>query len=128
MRSVRDSKVWEESRSLTLAIYKAAARLPRDGLYGLTGRLRRSRASIPANIGEDRRGHGSVGLARCFQISLDSARKLERHLLLAPDLGLLDGPEHERLAGEVTESKRMLASFVRGLKVFANQQNPKADA
>jgi hypothetical protein len=48
--------------------------------------------------------------------------------LLAHDLGLLDDPEHERLTGEVTEVKRMLTFFVRSLRVFANQQNPKADA
>jgi len=113
---------------LTLEIYKATARFPRDELYGLTSQMRRSCASIPANIADGCGRHGNVEPARFLQTSLGSASELEYHLLLAHDLGLLDNPEHERLIGEVTEVKRMLTSFVRSLRVFANQQNLKADA
>jgi hypothetical protein len=41
---------------------------------------------------------------------------------------LLNDPEHERLAGEVTEVKRMLTSFIRSLRAFSKQQDLKADA
>lgn len=128
MRNFRDLKVWEKSHLLTLEIYRATAEFPRDELYGLTSQMRRSCASIPTNIAERSGRHGNVELARFLQISLGSASELEYHLLLARDLGLLDDPEHERLTGEVTEVKRMLTFFVRSLRVFANQQNPKADA
>jgi four helix bundle protein len=97
-------------------------------LYGLTSQMRRSCASIPTNIAEGSGRHGNVELARFLQISLGSASELEYHLLLARDLGLLDDPEHERLAGEVTEVKRMLTSFIRSLRAFSKQQDLKADA
>ena len=128
MRNVRDLKVWEKSHLLTLEIYRATAEFPRDALCGLTSQMRRSCASIPTNIAEGSGRHGNVELARFLQISLGSASELEYHLLLARDLGLLDDQEHKRLAGEVTEAKRMLTSFIRNLRAFSKQQDLKADA
>ena len=102
MRDFRELKVWEKGHGLTLAVYQATGRFPRDELYGLTSQIRRSCASIPANIAE--------GCGR------DGDAELEYHLLLAHDLNLLDSSAYERLAREVTEVKRMLTSFIRKLK------------
>ena len=62
---------------------------PRQETYGLAAQLRRSSASILANIAEGCRRSGDAEL-RCFMlISIDSASELEYHLLLARDLGYL---------------------------------------
>ena len=45
-----------------------------------------------------------------------SASELEYHLLLARDLELLNGSDYKQLAGEVTEVKRMLTSFIQMLR------------
>ncbi len=50
MKDFRELKVWEKGHQLTLAVYKATTTFPRDELYGLTSQIRRSCASIPANI------------------------------------------------------------------------------
>jgi len=44
-----------------------------------------------------------------------SASELEYHLLRARDLELLNGSDYKQLAGEVTEVKRMLTSFIQKL-------------
>jgi four helix bundle protein len=49
-------------------------------------------------------------------MAVGSASALEYHRLLARDLRLLDPPQHERLAGEVQEIKRMLTAFVKRLR------------
>ena len=90
--------------------------------------MRRSSASIRRTSRKVATGTENVELVRCLLTSLGSASELEHYQLPAYDLDLLDDPEHERLTGEVTEVKRMLTSFVRSLRVLANQQNPKADA
>lgn len=101
---------------MTLAVYNATTMFPRDELYGLTSQIRRSCASIPANIAEGCGRGGDGEFARFLQIAMGSASELEYHLLLASDLKFLDGSNYERLATEVTEVKRMLTSLIQKLK------------
>ena len=62
MKDFKDLKVWEKAHQMTLTVYKATQRFPKDELYGLTSQIRRSCASIPANIAE---GCGRSGEAEC---------------------------------------------------------------
>ena len=50
MKDFRELKVWEKGHRLALEVYKATEKFPKDELYGLTGQIRRSCVSIPANI------------------------------------------------------------------------------
>jgi four helix bundle protein len=52
MRNFKDYRVWQLAHELTLDIYKATRTFPKDELYGLTGQIRRSSASIGANLAE----------------------------------------------------------------------------
>ncbi len=127
MRDFKKLMVWERSFRLTLAVYKATAAFPREELYGLTSQVRRSCAAIPANIAEGCGRGTNNDLARFLQIALGSATELESHLLLARDLSFLEGADHDRLAAEVTEIKRMLTAFIKSLRSFGNQPNLKAE-
>ncbi|MBE0431815.1 MAG: four helix bundle protein [Dehalococcoidia bacterium] len=115
MKSFKDLEVWQKAHSLTLEVYRVTRAFPRDELYGLTGQIRRSCASIPANIAEGCGRSGDAELARFFQIAMGSASELEYHIILARDLSLLSETQYGRLAGDVTEVKRMLASFIKKL-------------
>ena len=108
--------MWEKGHHLTLAVYKATATFPKDELYGLTGQIRRSCVSIPANIAEGCGRNGDAELARFLQIAMGSASELEYHILLAHDIGLLSNASYEQLSLDTTEVKRMLASFIHTLK------------
>lgn len=116
MRDFRELKVWDKSHKLTLEVYKATAAFPRNELYGLTSQIRRSSASIPANIAEGCGRDGDAELARFSRIAAGSASELEYHLLLANELNFLNSREHGKLTSEVTEIKRMLTSFIKKLK------------
>jgi four helix bundle protein len=52
MQDFKGLKVWEEAHVLTVDVYRATAGFPRSEAFGLTSQLRRSSASIPANIAE----------------------------------------------------------------------------
>ena len=121
MRDFTRLKVWERSHRLTLAVYKATVAFPREEQYGLKSQIRRSCVSVPANIAEGRGRGTNADLARFLQIALGSASELQYHLRLAHDLSILKPRDHERLSGEVKEVKRMLTSFIKNLKAFANQ-------
>ena len=113
---------------MTLAAYKATATFPREELYGLTSQIRRSCAAIPANIAEGCGRGTNNDLARFLQMALGSASELEYHLLLARDVSLLNEADHERLAKEVREIKRMLTTFVKSLRAFSSPSNLKPEA
>ncbi len=115
MRNFRELKVWEKAHQLTLSVYKATKIFPKEELYGLTSQMRRSCASIPANIAEGCGRKGSAELARFLQIAMGSASELEYHLLLAYDLDLLEGKNYESLSSKLTEIKRMLTAFIQKL-------------
>ena len=121
MRDFEQLKVWEKSHRLTLAVYEVTVALPKEELYGLTSQMRRSCAAIPANIAEGCGRGTNADLARFLQIALGSASELQYHLLLARDLSYLNPRAYKRLTREATEIKRMLTSFIKNLKAFANQ-------
>jgi four helix bundle protein len=121
MRDFTQLKVWERSHRLTLAVYKATAAFPKEEQYGLKSQIRRSYASVPANIAEGCGRGSNADLARFLQMVLGSASELQYHLLLARDLSFLNPHDFKRLIGEVTEIKRMLTSFIENLRAFAKQ-------
>ena len=115
-RDFKRLKVWTSSHELTLAVYQATASFPTDEMYGLTSQIRRSGASIAANIAEGCGRGGDAELARFLAISMGSASELEYHLILARDLGFLTRQTHTALADEVVNVKRMLTSFIKYLR------------
>jgi len=112
----RSIKVWQKAHKVTLALYKKTRSFPKEERYGLTSQLRRSAASVCANIAEGCGRRSKGDFARFLEIALGSASELEYHLLLAADLGFVDGPAHTRLEQAVIEVKRMLVGFVRKLR------------
>jgi four helix bundle protein len=116
MRDFREYKVWEKSHQLTLAVYVASRGFPRDELYGLTSQVRRSASSVPANIAEGCCRGGDGEFARFLGIAMGSASELDYHLLLAHDLHYLSPEQYAILLPQVSEVKRMLASFIKKIQ------------
>ena len=64
--------------------------------------IRRSAASIGANMAEGCGRSGEREFARFLRIALGSASELEYHLILATDLGYLEGDHGASLDADVT--------------------------
>ncbi|WP_434111287.1 four helix bundle protein [Methylocaldum sp. GT1TLB] len=116
MRNFRELKVWERSHQPTLIVYHVTKRFPPEELYGLMTQMRRSSASIPANIAEGCGRSGDAELARFLQIAMGSASELEYQALLAGDLRYLDKATCDQLGDDIMEIKRMLAGFLKTLR------------
>lgn len=119
MRDFRQIKVWAKAHQLTLEIYITTSQFPREELYGLTSQLRRSAASIPANIAEGYGREGNAELARFLQMGIGSAYEVEYHVLLARDLHFINLETYYRLHEKIVEIKRMLAALL--IKVRAER-------
>jgi len=115
MKDFRELKVWEKAHALTLAIYKATEGFPRQELYSLTNQIQRAAVSIPANIAEDCGKSGDADFGRYLQIAMGSSSKLEYLLLLSRDLGYLPENDHQRLASELVEVRKMLNALIQRL-------------
>ena len=113
MKDFRSLQVWQKAHQLTLLSYKLTRCFPKEEAYGLTSQIRRSAASIGANVAEGCGKRGNAEFQRFLGISTGSASELEYHFLLAHDLGFLDDNDYEMLSKSVVEVKRMLASLVR---------------
>lgn len=116
MKDFRDLVVWQKSHQLTLEIYRVTKEFPSEERFGLTSQLRRSAASIAANIAEGCGRGSDADLGRFLQMAMGSASETEYHLLLAHDLGYLQANQADLLTSNTQEAKRMLASFLQKLK------------
>ena len=112
MKDFKELKVWTKAHEMTMGVYQQTRCFPKEELYGLTSQLRRSAASIGANIAEGSGRRSDGEFARFLQIARGSASELEYHLLLARDLRLLQEDAFHRLDTQVTEVQRMLTSLV----------------
>lgn len=112
MKDFRNLVVWNKAHELTFRCYKFTSEFPRTETYGLTSQIRRSAASIAANIAEGCGKRGNAEFQRYLAIAAGSASELEYHLLLAKDLRFLEAQEYEFLNRAVVEIKRMLATLI----------------
>jgi four helix bundle protein len=116
MRDFHKLDVWLKSHAVTLDVYRVTTEFPKHEVYGLVSQLRRSAASVSANIAEGCGRHSDRDFARFLDLSLGSASETEYHLLLAKDLDYLPVASFTNLDGRVAEVKRMLTGLLRRIR------------
>ncbi len=116
MRNYKDLQVWQKAHRLTLDVYNCTRNFPVEERYGLTSQIRRSSASIAANLAEGCGRRSDREMARFVQIAMGSGAELSYHLLLARDLSLLNTSSYDRLHSEAIEVMRMLSAFSERLR------------
>lgn len=115
MANFRNYKVWRKSHNLVINLCRLTDGFPERERYDLTRQIRRSAASIPANIAEGMGKRGDKERGRYVNIAIGSAYELDCHILLARDLGYLSSPDHEVLQSDILEVRKMLAGLHRRL-------------
>jgi four helix bundle protein len=111
-KTYEDLQVWRKAHGLVLKVYHESRRFPREELYGLTSQLRRSIASVAANIVEGFRRPTKADKTRFYQIALSSLDESHYHLRLAHDLGYADTIA---LRVSVDEIGRMLNAYTQSI-------------
>ncbi|HWO39142.1 MAG TPA: four helix bundle protein [Candidatus Acidoferrum sp.] len=116
MTDFKKLQVWRKAHEMTLDTYRVTAAFPREEMYGLTSQLRRSTASIGANIAEGcgRRSDGEM--CRFLQIARGSASETEYHFLLARDLHFLTEKDFQVLTRKADELQRMLTGLMQSVR------------
>ena len=117
MKDFRRLTVWGRAHALTLEIYRATTAFPREEQFGITSLMRRSGASIAANITEGCGRTGNGEFHRFLNAAAGSAVELEYFLLLSHDLNLLPDAVYQSLNADICDVQRMLASLIRKVDV-----------
>ncbi len=112
MKDFRRLEVWQIAHDLTLKIYAASKRFPREEMFGVTSRLRRSAASIPYNIAEGCGLGTDAAFANALQTAYGSSSELDYQLLLALDLGYLPKDAYSPMYDQVRRVQKMLGALI----------------
>jgi len=116
MRNFKKYKVWELGHKLTLDIYKATIKFPKEEVYGLTSQMGRASYSIPANIAEGCGRETEPEFRRFLTISQGSASELEYFNILVNDLGIIENEEFAKFDKQINQVKSSLHSLIKKLK------------
>ena len=117
MKDFRNLDVWRLAHETVLVVYRATESLPAVERYGLTSQIRRSAASIAANIAEGCGRDTDQDFARFAVIAAASANETEYHTILARDLGYIDEPTYDHLCGLIGRVRAMLTALIRTLRL-----------
>ena len=113
VESYRDLLVWQRGMDLAADVYELTKAWPRAEIYGLTSQVRRSAASIPANIAEGYGRASSASYAQFLKIARGSLKELETHLLLAERVGIASKGCCAAIPRQADELGKMLGALIR---------------
>lgn len=105
-------KVFQEAHKLTLMIYELSNKFPKSEEFGLKSQIRRSSASIAANIVEgNSRGHKKEFLQFLY-LANGSLEETKYHLLLAKDLQYISLEEYNNVHSQAELTSKMLHGLI----------------
>src|SRR3989344_7279665 len=106
-----DLKVFDEAHKLILLIYKVTKNFPKSENFGLISQIRRSSASVAANIVEgNSRGHKKEFLQFLY-LANGSLEETKYHLLLAKDLSYINVEDYDL----VHSQSELVGKLLKGL-------------
>ena len=112
IQSYRDLEVWKRAMDLAVATYEATHDFPAEERFGLTSQVRRSVASVAANIAEGYGRQSKQSYMNFLKIAQGSLKETETHLILASRVGLLETKTLGPLLDASEETGRMLRGLI----------------
>ena len=102
--------------ALAAECYRRTKGFPPAETYGMASQIRRSAASIPANIAEGNGRESTKVYIQFLRIAQGSLKELETHVLLAQTVELMEGPDADFLIDRCDEIGRLLRALIRSLQ------------
>jgi four helix bundle protein len=116
IKSYKDLLVWQQAVDLAVLCYKLSKTFPKEDLFGITSQLRRSSASVAANIAEGHGRESSASFVQFLRISQGSLKETETHIIIAGKLSL--GHREDLLAALAScdEIGKMIRALIRAIQ------------
>ena len=96
--------------------YSVTRGFPKDELFGLTSQIRRSAASIAANIAEGHGRENSGSFVQFLRIAQGSLKETETHLMLAGRVNIAKVADTRAAIEKCEEIGKMLRSLIRSIQ------------
>lgn len=116
MTSHRDLKVWRQAQELVARVFEATEGAPRRRTPNIVDQLRRSVASIGANIAEGRGQRSAAQFRRYLSIALGSATESDSHVAVLLDIGAIDIRAALTIRDELAVISRMLLALHKSIR------------
>jgi four helix bundle protein len=107
MHNLKELKIWNKALDLTVEIYKATEKFPKEETYGLTSQIRRAAVSVPSNISEGAGRNAKGELKQFLGIANGSAYEVQTQLIISNRLNLIDDVTLEPLLNKIDEIQKM---------------------
>lgn len=108
-----DLIIWKLGMELTLQIHKITMTFPKEERYGLSSQIRKSAASVPANISEGWARNTRGEFNQFLGIALGSLAETQTYLYLVRDLTYID----KSIAATMLEKSEKLRATILKFKM-----------
>ncbi len=116
IQSHRDLKVWQVAMDLAVEIYETTKTFPQSETYGLTSQMRRSAASVAANIAEGYGRESTKSYVQFLKTARGSLNELETHVVLAHRVQVLSEPRMQSAMPNIVAVNKMLNALIKSLQ------------
>lgn len=117
MATYKELIVWQKAYTLSLEIYKATKKFPKEELYGITNQLRRASISIPSNIAEGNVRNSRKEYLQFLYIALGSSAEIETQISIAKDLEYISLDTFLKLHSLIEEIMKMINGIIKKLSI-----------
>lgn len=118
IKTFQDLEVWKKAHAMTLKIYETSAAFPKTELFGLISQVRRSAASVPANIVEGFRRKSLRDSLNFYGTADASLEETKYHLLLSRDLNYVSAKTYAIALGLCEETGKLLTRWIQSQRNF----------
>ena len=109
-------EVWQKAHELALIVFRMTEQFPRADQFGIVSQVRRSCASVPANIAEGFGRGTTKEFLRSLQIARGELEETRYFMLLSRDLGRISAEDFSRISGECDSTGRLINALGRSLR------------
>lgn len=111
-----DLECWKKAKSLAVELYAISNKGEFGKDFSFKDQVRRAAISIASNIAEGKERETVSEFIRYLYIAKGSAGELKTHLLIAQEVGYLDGECSSSLETKVEHVSAMIGALIRTLK------------
>lgn len=122
IKTFMDLKVWQEGHKLVVLVYKTTEKFPTKETYSLTDQMRRSSASVTANLAEGFGRHGYKEKLQFYFLAQGSLTELKNFILIAKDVGYLEPKDFGSLVEQSNLTHQLLQGFIQKTKYILSNK------
>ena len=115
IKSFKDLKIWNMGIKLVEDVYRMSTSFPKEEMYGLQSKLRRSAVSIPSNIAEGFGRFHNKEYRKFLYISLGSCAELTTQIIIAARLKYVEENKADSILSDIDEISKMTMSLIKKL-------------